>query len=395
MAELYRFFNSTPDDVRTYQANDFAQVFGNFLGDGFFDGLGITANNNMTVSVAPGSGMVQGHEYTNTATKVLDLDVADSTQDRIDRVVLRLDRNTENRYIKAFIKKGETGSGAPPELTRNDYIWELSLAQVVITAGKSFIELSQITDERGNHDLCGRVQVARKVGDQINTVDIRDVEARPDRYQEGIAQFYVSGRDHPDIFRGWLNSIGVEPARYERNLSSLRAYVHTIANRTNTGVQTFTLFAWDYQHNYEIYGEWKRANNAIGASVEWGDWVESTFVVERGENENGSYIKYSDGKLECKTSINLGSRISHGSGTYSDPYRSQSATWDFPAVFSEPPYFAGIGLIDSANAQARGNSLVAREVFNTYARFIQCYMLSGTNADAEVIAHLTAIGRWR
>src|SRR5690625_6645773 len=118
--------------------------------------------------------MIEGHQYTNTDPKDLNVDGAESTDDRIDRVVLRLDSNTDKRYIKAFIKKGETSNNpVPPDLERTDYIYELSLAQIKVIAGKSFIDSSQLTDERGDNDLMGREQVARTIGDQINTVDIK------------------------------------------------------------------------------------------------------------------------------------------------------------------------------------------------------------------------------
>lgn len=395
MAELYRFFNSVEGDVRTYQAEDMAQFFGNFLGNGFFEGLGITANNNMTVNVAAGSAMIEGHEYTNTDKKILELDAADSTRDRIDRIVLRLDRNVDNRYIKAFVKKGEVGSNTPPLLTRNDYVYELSLAQVVIEAGKSFIDSSQITDERGNHELCGRVQVARKVGDQINTVDIKTVEQRPAEYAEGIVQFYLSGESQPEIMQGWLDSIGISPSDFGRNLGSLRAYVHTVANRTNTGIQTFTLFAWDYQSDYKIYGEWKRANNAIASSVEWGIWHDTDLIIERGTTENGDYAKYSSGRMECRLTRNAGSRIALGNGTYDNPYRTTAFTWNFPESFKTPPIISGSTEIDSTNAQARMGTVVFRNTTADSSAFIQAVSFSGASSDVDVTMHLLAIGRWR
>ena len=396
MAELYRFFNTIPGDERTYQAEDFAQFFGNFLGNGFFEGLGVTANNDMTVNVAPGSAMVEGHEYTNTSTKTLTLDLADSTNDRIDRIVLRLDRNTDKRYIKTLVKKGMVATDPkPPSLERNDYIWELSLAQVRIEAGKSYIDGSQITDERGDIDLCGRVQVARKVGDYINTVDVQDVDAKPDRYAEGISQFYLGGSRDPEIMQGWLDSIGVSPSDFGRPLSSLRAYVHTIGNKTNTGLQTFTLFAWDWNHEYEIYGEWKRANNAIASHIEWGRWHETDLIVSHSKNENGECIKFSSGRMECRSSIQLGSRKSVGSGTYSSPYRTSAFTWNFPESFKRPPIVSGTGIVQSSTATARGNVISVREVTEGSAVYIQSFSLSGNDTDADVEAHMLAVGRWR
>ena len=389
MAELYRFFNTIPGDERTYQAEDFAQFFGNFLGNGFFEGLGVTANNDMTVNVAPGSAMVEGHEYTNTSTKSLTLELADSTNDRIDRIVLRLDRNTENRYIKSFVKKGTVSTNPkPPSLTRDDYIWELSLAQVRIEAGKSYIDGSQITDERGDIDLCGRVQVARKVGDYINTVDVQDVDAKPDRYAEGISQFYLGGSRDPEIMQGWLDSIGVSPSDFGRSLSSLRAYVHTIGNKTNTGLQTFTLFAWDWNHEYEIYGEWKRANNAISASIDWGKWHQSVLTLNDRTEGNQQVIRYSNGVQE----INFidfvmdepsGTAYIRGDGDFLLPFKD-----DNYQVFGNLNTTSGI----SAGGISRVNNIYCRRKYSD--RFQMA--LTGDFGDGDVyVIDVFIRGRWR
>lgn len=330
MAELSRFFNSVEGDERTYQANDFAQFFSNFLGNGFFEGLAVSSENTMNTIVAPGSAFIEGHEYTNTTSLTLTHDPADSSNDRIDRVVLRLNRDIDVRAINAFVKKGDPGSNPePPDLTRNDYVWELSLAQVRIEAGKSYIDSSQITDERGDHEVCGRVQVARQVGDQINTVDIKPVEARPEEYAEGISQFYISGSSNTDLFQEWMDSIGISASDYSRSISSLRAYVHTIGNRTNTGVQTFTLFDYSAAQGYKIYGEFKRANNAVASSNEWGQWQEASLIVEQGVNSNGEYIRYSDGTQFCRAVVSPeNDMVSAGA-----IYRMSTQTWTFPAPF--------------------------------------------------------------
>jgi len=396
MAELYRFFNSTPDDKRTYQATDFAQFFTNFLGNGFFNGLSVTANDSMVVGVSSGSAMIEGHQYTNTDTKDLTVDGADSTNDRIDRVVLRLDANTDKRYIKAFIKKGRTiASPSPPDLERTDYIYELSLAQIRIEAGKSFIDSSQLTDERGDNDLMGRVQVARTIGDQINTVDIKGPNDTPDKYAEGISQFYLSGESDPEIMIAWFISLGVNPTDFGRNISSLRAYVHTVGNRTNTGLQTFTLFDWAYQQDYKIYGEWKRANNAISENVRWGAWHDTELIVDVVENENGKCVKFSSGRMECRFVTNMGSRAANGGGTYSNPYRTSALTWDFPEAFKKPPVVSGSPEIDSTSASARAMSIGFRSTTSSSAPFIQAYALSSSDVDVDVIFNLVATGRWR
>lgn len=348
MAEQSRFFNSVEGDERTYQAEDMAQMFSNFLGNGFFEGLRVSSSNSTNTIVGAGAAFIEGHAYNNTSSLTLTHDSADASLTRIDRVVLRLDRDIDARHIKAFVKRGEASTRpVPPDLTRNDYVWELSLAQVEITAGKSYIDDSQITDERGDHEVCGRVQVARSVGDQINTVDIKTIDQTPAEYAEGIAQFYLSGDGNADIMQEWFHSIGISASDYGRSIGSLRAYVHTIANRTNTGVQTFTLFAWDYQSNYRIYGEWKRANNAISDDVEWGDWIENVFVVEQGSTSNGDYVRYSNGIQECWGYV---FSIAADSA-YGDIYMSsESSWWEYPK-----PFAGGASVYASASVSSIGS----------------------------------------
>ncbi|MGL4818668.1 MAG: hypothetical protein ACRC5C_01645, partial [Bacilli bacterium] len=101
------FFNSVNGD-RRYNAEEFARYFSLFVGNGVFPnpstGLQVIANNNMTVTVKPGSGWINGYYITNTADHVLQIAVADGALNRIDRIVLRLDYLTRN--ITPVVKKG-------------------------------------------------------------------------------------------------------------------------------------------------------------------------------------------------------------------------------------------------------------------------------------------------
>lgn len=161
MAEFYRFFNSTLDDPRKYDADEFAEYFRQILTDGIFNGgtnLQVTCDNsNMKVKVNEGFGWIKGYLYKVDSEGVeLQLDNADVSNDRIDRIVLRWDK--ENRYIRAFVLKGTPAvSPVLPNLIRNDRIFEISLAQVRVIAGKSYINSSEITDERLDENVCGLV----------------------------------------------------------------------------------------------------------------------------------------------------------------------------------------------------------------------------------------------
>lgn len=167
MTEEYYFFNSTATDRRRHQAKDIAEYWRSFLSTGLinWDGeplLEVTADGtNRNVSLSIGRAVMKGHLYRNKAIKDLPIDGPDPTLDRIDRLVLRYDDTIENRHIKSFIIKGEPSDNpVPPELERTylegePLIYEISLAQIRVVAGKSFIEQSDLLDERFNESVCG------------------------------------------------------------------------------------------------------------------------------------------------------------------------------------------------------------------------------------------------
>lgn len=172
MAEKYLFFNSTQTDRRRNQASDMADYWRSFLFTGlihrnFKPNLQVFANgNNREITVEPGKALIAGCLYirNNVDNQPYRIDDPDSLLDRIDRVVLRFDNRIDNRYIKAFIKKGEPSINPdPPTLERvflidgddEPLIYELSLAQIRIVAGKSYIEQADILDERLDQSVCG------------------------------------------------------------------------------------------------------------------------------------------------------------------------------------------------------------------------------------------------
>jgi len=160
--EKFMFFDSIDgEDERTYTADDFADYFRQVISTGILNGgtnLKVTCTgSDMNISILEGYSWLEGYLYAiNTEALTLPVDVADPALNRIDRVVIRLDKTLENRYIKAFILKGEpSASPVAPAITRNENIYELSLAQLLIIGGKSFLEGSEITDERLDSAVCG------------------------------------------------------------------------------------------------------------------------------------------------------------------------------------------------------------------------------------------------
>jgi hypothetical protein len=153
--ERYYFFDSNPaiGDRRRYSAADWSKVLSKFLESGVYkegDNLKVTAKGTeMAVTVGTGVAFLRGHMYENDSPLTLNVDAAEATLDRIDLVVLRLDRTEQNRYIKAFVKKGEAATNPVPPVAQDTvFVKELALAQVRVTAGKSIIEEAQVTDRR-------------------------------------------------------------------------------------------------------------------------------------------------------------------------------------------------------------------------------------------------------
>lgn len=165
MAEIFKFFNSAPGDERWHYASDFADYFGSVLSSGLISngeavGLQATVNSGtMTTSVAIGKALIKGYSYENTTPLTLTHSIPEQTLDRIDRIVLRLDLKNASRFIRVFIKEGVSAlEPVPPTLQRDQYIYELSLAQVRIRKNTSSIVVSDIKDERADENLCGIVQ---------------------------------------------------------------------------------------------------------------------------------------------------------------------------------------------------------------------------------------------
>ncbi|WP_117168880.1 hypothetical protein [Paraliobacillus sediminis] len=157
------FFDDTNTEQRIYQSADFARYHAQIIGNGVSNTLSlpdlkVEPKANMTTRIGAGYMFANGYMYENTALRDMVHETAEPTVDRIDRIVVAFDDNPEERRVYAYVKKGAASSNpVPPSLTRDNYIFEMSVAQVLIKAGKSFIEASEITDERTNTAVCGYI----------------------------------------------------------------------------------------------------------------------------------------------------------------------------------------------------------------------------------------------
>ena len=166
--EKSSFFNSVSHD-RTYKAEDWAEYFASFIGNGIFPvpstGLQVVAGRGMNVTVRAGKAWINGYFYQNTGDLTVQLATADGQLNRIDRIVVQW--NLTNRTITTKVKSsGFSASPSAPAVQRDADIFELVLADVFVAAGVTAITQSRITDQRLNTSLCG---VVAAVVDQIDT----------------------------------------------------------------------------------------------------------------------------------------------------------------------------------------------------------------------------------
>ncbi|MGF9979360.1 hypothetical protein [Viridibacillus arvi] len=168
----FGMFNSVNGD-RKYKAGDFASYFATFIGNGIFvnpsDCLQIIGNlDAMSVTLRPGKAWINGYYLTNDDNYSLTLDKGDTTLNRIDRIVVRLD--FIERKMLVAVKKGTlSASPVAPTLKRDADAYELALADVYVAKGALTISQASITDTRLNKSLCG---LMHGFVDQVDTTTI-------------------------------------------------------------------------------------------------------------------------------------------------------------------------------------------------------------------------------
>lgn len=122
------------------------------------------------VVVKAGYAWINGSPVWDLEDDAITLEPAASTNPRIDIVVLRWDNTLENRNITKAVKTG-TASASPvaPELTRNADVYEICLAQIYRPVNTSVVTQTNVTDTRGDDNLCGWVH---GVVEQVDTTTI-------------------------------------------------------------------------------------------------------------------------------------------------------------------------------------------------------------------------------
>lgn len=161
---------------REYSAATFAHYFSLLVKNGVFadpsTGMQVKASTspNMTVSVQPGNGWINGYYVTvsDNSPEVLIIPTANPSLARIDSIIMGL--NYVDRKIQLYVKSGAvSASPSAVALQRDTSLYELELAQVTVGAGVTSIAQANITDMRANSSRCG---IVAGTIDEIDTTDL-------------------------------------------------------------------------------------------------------------------------------------------------------------------------------------------------------------------------------
>lgn len=143
----------------------------------------VIADEEMSVKVKPGKGIVEGKMFIEPEERTLSVQASESA-DRIDTVVIRL--NKAERSTDLYIVKGTAGtSPKQPELTREGDIYELGIANIYIPKVTTSISQDRITDTRLNSERCG---VAPVLGDIDTTELYIQYQTSLDKFLDTVAQ---------------------------------------------------------------------------------------------------------------------------------------------------------------------------------------------------------------
>lgn len=193
---VFGFFDSINND-RLYGASSIGEGYDGLFTNGILavpsNQLQVVQNQNMNVLLKRGKGYIGANWIKLQNDKILNIDESDVVLDRIDRVVFYRDMNERKMDVKV-LKGTPSLNPVPPEITRNDIIYEMSLATIYIKKQQIQITDSSITDTRMDNEVCGFVT-------GVNQVDTTTLY---NQYQASLSEFESEKKNEYD---SWFTEI--------------------------------------------------------------------------------------------------------------------------------------------------------------------------------------------
>lgn len=184
---------------RLYEAEIFRKYFAKFLSNGVYFGnyksygensMKVTDDGGLNIRVSKGAGIIEGADYENEEEKIFTLE-RPTSGNRVDRVVVKLDKTLAVRETQLYIKQGN--STTPASLQRDDNIYEICLAEVTVKSTTN-INKEDIKDTRMDKELCGIVN-------SLISIDGKELYQNFQNYIDGIIENLVR-KDQDIIIEG-------------------------------------------------------------------------------------------------------------------------------------------------------------------------------------------------
>lgn len=198
---------SFPLENTEYSAQD-AQLWFATRTSGVYAGahLGVTAAGSMDVTLGKGIAWLHYSEfagcvYANTDDLVLTVPLSNGTQNRIDRLCIRIEILEQKCY--AYIKQGNPArTPSAPALQRDNVAYEISVAKIYVGTGVTALNAGNITDERLDSSVCGLMR------DGVTGIDTSMMEAQLAESMGNLsADLQAFREEQQNIFFNWFESL--------------------------------------------------------------------------------------------------------------------------------------------------------------------------------------------
>ena len=265
------FFNSVNGD-RLYNARDMSRYFEHIMSNGIFkripDCFKVSAGNGMSLTVAPGAGLINCQWFRAEAAETVTIPTAHAVLPRFDIVVARLDLNDEVRAINLMVVSGAPGDApAAPDPVRTANVHDLVLALVYVPAGASSITPENLTDVRENEWYCGYVH---------SLVDTPIIQTFHSRYVAPINDTDIVPIDVPgfnagvDVLNVYINGFRIAPdAEYTITADNSNiALVEGVAAGAEIDIEVYRpMMADDIPDTADIVAELTQTVTTLSARV--------------------------------------------------------------------------------------------------------------------------------
>lgn len=387
-----KYFPFDSDDIngkytREYLADDFARYFRAFISSGTFmgvsDNLQVIANGDMTVTLRPGSMIIDGYRYDNVADIIIPITPPDGVLSRIDRISATWSNPDDD--IHYTLQEGDFSyNPVPPACRRTADYKDYVVADIMVTAGAISIKQSDITDQRLNSEVCGLavpfgnldtaalydqikadLQYFREMGEEKFTAWFEQIRNQLTEDAAGNLQSQIGNLDH---------LLTVE----KMDLVSALNEICRRVNSSSEMLQKTIGDAFSEEKTYSIgdYAIYENTLYRFTAAKTAGEWnpaaAEAVTVAGELDKLNGNLPKILNG------SINF---------TITETEKPISVT--FPQAFSEMP--SVIGMV-KRSGYANQTFWTLTAVSKTSATF---YVTTGGNTanNADCTLYWIAVGR--